>query len=346
MHNASRYSSPSDSSTVLASVASGFASYARGEGLDVDELFEQSALSTDLLSDPTREISLHSFLDTMDSAVNVTGNDNFGLCLGSQFQPEYLGLLGYLALTSDTLGDALTNMSRYFQLFQKQSSLKFRPYRGKLRMEYQLLDASIVSRRHDAELTMGAVMNIMKRALGDQWSPEEVHFNHTAPEGWREHRRVFSADTLFNQDTNGMVFRDLDLTRAMPGADPQLQMILLQSFKLLNEQSTTTSKLSDRVRNVIVELFCSGCPQLEDVAERMAVPSWTLSRKLREEGVTFSMLIESVRKDLAAHYLAKTNISISKVADQLGYNETSSFSHAFTRWFGLSPKRWRELNKK
>ncbi len=334
-----------DSATVLASAASGFASYAKSEGLDVEELFDQSSLSTDLLADPTQAICLRSFLDMMDRAANVTGNDNFGLWLGNQFQPEHFGHLGYVALSSATVGDALANMIRYFQLFQRQSVLSFKPYRGKLRLEYQLQDASIVSRRHDAELTMGAIMNILKRALGSQWSPEEVHFSHASPEGWREHRKAFRAEALFNQDVNGMVLRSSDLTKAMPGADPQLKMIILQSFKLQHGQNGVESTVSDRVSSAIVELISAGCPRLEDVALRTGVPSWTLSRQLKDEGGSFSSLVESVRKDLAGHYLEKTSMNISKVAEQLGYTETSSFSHAFARWFGVSPKRWRELRR-
>ena len=142
-----------------------------------------------------------------------------------------------------------------------------------------------------------------------------------------------------------MVLRSSDLTKAMPGADPQLQMIILQSFKFLHGQNSVESTVSDRVSSVLVELISAGCPRLEDVALRTGVPSWTLSRQLKDEGVSFSSLVESVRKDLAGHYLEKTSMNISKVAEQLGYTETSSFSHAFVRWFGVSPKRWRELKQ-
>jgi AraC-like DNA-binding protein len=32
---------------------------------------------------------------------------------------------------------------------------------------------------------------------------------------------------------------------------------------------------------------------------------------------------------------------ISELAPLLGYSETSAFSRAFRRWFGVSPRQWR-----
>lgn len=65
----------------------------------------------------------------------------------------------------------------------------------------------------------------------------------------------------------------------------------------------------------------------------------TLTRQLKDEGQTFSGLFDSVRKELAYYYLEKTSISISKLAELLGYTETSSFTHAFNRWSRCSPMR-------
>ncbi len=342
MRYAAAYDALPRSATVLATVASGFASFTGTQGVDVEDIFDRSALNPDILKDPNRPIALHSFLNALDTAARITGNDNFGLWLGSQFRPEYLGLWGYIGLSSATLGDALANMVRYFPYFQRQSALKLTPYRGKLRLEYHLFDGAIISRRHDAELTLGVLRNVMRRALGEQWGPIEVHFTHAQPEGWRDHAKVFRSEALFNQESNAIVFSPSELTRSMPGADLQLLLVMQQSLMLLNDSSQVQSSVADRVRAEIVELIHGGCPRLESVAERLNVPSWTLSRQLKCEGQSFSALIESSRRDLACHYLQQTSLSISRLAEVLGYTETSSFTHAFQRWFGQSPRQWRD----
>jgi AraC-like DNA-binding protein len=59
------------------------------------------------------------------------------------------------------------------------------------------------------------------------------------------------------------------------------------------------------------------------------------------EGVTFSEVLESLRGDLARQYLSDPDLSISRIAWLLGYQEVSAFTHAFKRWSGKTPREAR-----
>lgn len=332
-------------STVMGTVVSAFSSFLQNQGAEVEDILERSAIHPDILSDPNQPISLAAFLRAVDTAALRTGSDNFGLWFGNQYRPEYLGLLGYVGLSSESLGAALLNMSRYFPEFQSRSTLKLSHHQGKIRLEYEMLDSGIVSRRHDAEMTLGNVFNVMRRALGERWSPLEVHFHHARPEGWQDHQKAFRADVRFEQEHNAIIFNASDLARPMPGADPQLLLIAKQSFNVLKLAGSLRVTLADRVRSEIIETIHTGIPRVEQVAEHLGVPVWTLTRQLKEQGHTFSSLFEAVRRELACHYLEHSSLSISKLAELLQYTETSSFTHAFNRWFSESPKRWRELHR-
>lgn len=336
---------PSQTATVMGTVVSAFANFVQAQGADVEEILERSAINPDILSEPSQPISLAAFLRAVDAAAIHTGSDNFGLWFGNQFRPEYLGLLGYVGLSSDTLGAALTNMCCYFPEFQSRSSMKLCHQRDKVWLEYEMLDSGIVSRRHDAELTLGTVFNVIRRALGERWSPLAVHFHHARPAGWLDHQKAFRAEVRFEQERNAIIFKASDLARPMPGADPQLLLIAKQSFNELKLANSLRVKVSERVRSEIIATICAGIPRIEHVAERLNLPVWTLTRQLKDEGHTFSALVETVRRELACHYLEQSSLSISKLAELLQYTETSSFSHAFHRWFGESPKRWRELRR-
>jgi AraC-like DNA-binding protein len=68
-----------------------------------------------------------------------------------------------------------------------------------------------------------------------------------------------------------------------------------------------------------------------------------LARRLVAEGLTYSEILESLRRELARQYLADPGLSISQVAWLLGYEETSAFTHAFKRWMGMTPREARAL---
>jgi AraC-like DNA-binding protein len=78
-----------------------------------------------------------------------------------------------------------------------------------------------------------------------------------------------------------------------------------------------------------------------EIARRLGVSKRTLTRRLAAEGTTFSGVLESLRRNLARRYLAEQELSISQIAWLLGYGEVSSFTHAFKRWAGQTPRQAR-----
>ena len=79
---------------------------------------------------------------------------------------------------------------------------------------------------------------------------------------------------------------------------------------------------------------------MKTIADELHIDPRTLRRRLVEEGTSFRELLVEVRRDRAEQMLA-TNVSIETMARRLGYAETASFTHAFTRWSGLSPSQFR-----
>ena len=72
--------------------------------------------------------------------------------------------------------------------------------------------------------------------------------------------------------------------------------------------------------------------------------SRTLQRKLKESGCGYKQILDEVRQQLAEFYLTESSISMSEIAFLVGYQEQSSFNHAFKSWNGLSPSAYRDKN--
>ena len=67
----------------------------------------------------------------------------------------------------------------------------------------------------------------------------------------------------------------------------------------------------------------------------------SLQRRIAASGSSFNVIRDNVRFELAASLLTQSNISISEIAYQLGYSEIASFTHAFSKRFGQSPRKVR-----
>lgn len=95
------------------------------------------------------------------------------------------------------------------------------------------------------------------------------------------------------------------------------------------------------VRRQIQKLNPSACVELETVARTLDTSPRSLQRKLAEQGVSFSELVGALKQRRAMQLLKGSDLAVADVAHKLGYQDTSNFCRAFTRWTGLSPHQWR-----
>lgn len=109
--------------------------------------------------------------------------------------------------------------------------------------------------------------------------------------------------------------------------------------RLMNLDASATTR--ERVRAALIELVPAGKTALSDVAQKLAASTRTLQRKLNDEGTSFQDVLDETRKELALHYLRRTNISSGEISFLLGFSEPSSFFRAFQGWTGLTPERAR-----
>ncbi|MFC7963025.1 AraC family transcriptional regulator [Rhodococcoides kroppenstedtii] len=100
-----------------------------------------------------------------------------------------------------------------------------------------------------------------------------------------------------------------------------------------------TNSCAERVRN----LFESNPARTDSawVAGELAMSTSTLKRHLAAEGFTFRRLRQSFLQERATVRLLDPSVTVGEVATELGYCDVASFSHAFARWVGCSPRQFR-----
>ncbi|HVI51484.1 MAG TPA: AraC family transcriptional regulator [Candidatus Sulfotelmatobacter sp.] len=327
---------------ILAAAANGVVDFIGAQGGDAEKIFAASGVDAACLDDPVAPLALSSFVAMMEESSRQTRNDNFGLWYGHQFQPEMQGVLGDVVLAAPTVGSALANMAEMFPYHQHATDCRFAKENGLLRMEYRILDPSVLHRRQDAELTLGMVLNVCRRGLGSHWVPERVEFEHLRPEGWQAHERAFGAEVSFGHRTNALIFRDEGMDKRMPGTDlDRFQAARRHMLDVAGDARCGAPSFVEQVMSEVRACLQDGPPHIEAVAEALRLPRWTLQRRLAEAGLSFSDVVEKVRRDLAGLYVGQPHLPLSEIALALGYSELSAFTRAFTRWHGQAPAKSR-----
>ena len=324
---------------VLASAATGIVEHIERRGGDIDSIFGNTGVSPAMAGSPTLPIKLACFCRLFEEAARQTGDGNFGLWFGNQFRPHDLGLWGYLAVSSPTLGVALRNIIDTFPFHQQHSLLRLAPRNdGLLMLQYQIRAPDIVERRQDADLSLGMFLNIFRECLGRGWTPETVCFEHPRPVDAEQHEAAFGAPACFSQPANALVFRPEVLERPMPRRDPKMMAMMRACLETLGSKADDFEPLADRVRMSVRTRLPDGWPSLEAIGEDLRLSPASIRRELARIGLTYKGLVQAVRRELALSYLRQRHLPLSEIAFLLGYSELSAFSRAVRRWTGRSPK--------
>lgn len=185
---------------------------------------------------------------------------------------------------------------------------------------------------------MRAFREITKKRI----SPKVVTFRHGRDANIAEIDRFFGCSIKFSAAVDTMVFQTALLETPIPTSDNHLLSILRDYCEsMLTERGTLSSELRAMVENEIVELLPHGNAQVERVASNLGMSNRTLARRLSEDGTSYAVVLDELRRDVSVRYLKDHSLSLKQISWLLGYSEVTSFNHAFKRWTGNSPKRSR-----
>lgn len=79
-------------------------------------------------------------------------------------------------------------------------------------------------------------------------------------------------------------------------------------------------------------------------AKKLGMSVRSLQRRLQSEGTSFQRELTVVRIEAARRLMMETDLSITRIATQVGFASPAVFSTVFRRHEGVTPSDWREAN--
>ena len=193
--------------------------------------------------------------------------------------------------------------------------------------------------RHQIEFWITALIRTCRQLSGFRVVPERVRLVHHRTTG-TELTEIFGDNIEFGAPVDDVVFPASIRNARIVSADPYLNNLLVSYCEeALGHRKRRPGSFQSTVENTIAPLLPHGKATAADVARQLGLSQRTFARRLSTEGVTFSALLENLRSDLASRYLVEGDMGVSEVAWLLGYREVGSFSHAFRRWTGKTPRQ-------
>jgi AraC-like DNA-binding protein len=307
------------------------------------ELLEGTGVAEDLLDQPDARVSSLAVATLIARALHLTKEPGLGYYFGLHLKLSSHGSVGLAAMTSATLGDAVRIAQRYVGL--RDPHLVLEHY-----VEGDLAVLELIDSLHDlplhvftTEALCTAFAQIGRSLLGrplsgfiDMAFPEPAYFQGFA--------HLLPGAVRFNQAKNRLLFPRSLLDEALQMADPVAARQALSQCESELARLGETSSLLATIRR---ELRASeSFPSLEQVAERQHISPRTLKRRLAAHGTSFRQLTDELRRDRALVLLENRELTVERIAEQLGYSDASNFQRAFRRWLGVTPAAFRASHTK
>ena len=310
-------------------------------GVPVVPLLRRVGLTPEVIADPEERLIVRSQITLLDEAAIALQDDCLGFTLARDFDPREIGLVYYVMASSQTLGDALKRVARYSQITNEALVVHYREG-NRLIISLSYSGVPRHSDRHQIEFCMFAVLRICRVLTGQNLVPQHFWISHHQSGTNSEMARFVGTGVEFGATTDEFTLNANARELPLIHADPYLNNLLLKYCEAaLTGRRDNVSQLRTRVENAISSLLPHGRVVVDDVARSLGMTKRTLARKLSDEGLNFTEVLQQLRRDLAVRYLDDPKLHISKIAWLLGFNDVSAFTHAFKRWTGKTPSQMR-----
>ena len=309
-------------------------------GIDPAPLFAEEDIKVQLPIDPCMRLPYEKIDRLRARAVELSGDEAFGLRSASVYLPSQLGALGYAWDASLTLRKALHRAERFIRVVNDRASVVVEENGRCLVVSFRLdQDSENIFARDDGALAL--ITRMSRLIYGDDFRLEAVNFRHSTPRDIKPYFEYFACQLYFDQADNQLLIPLSLVDETLPGASPE--MALLHDQVITRRLARMDREdIEARLKAVLLDLLPTGDVSDEAAADALHMSVRTMHRKLADVDNNFRTLLVELRRDLAEQYIMDNSLTLTEISLLLGFSEPSSFSRAFKNWTGSAPSEVRQ----
>jgi AraC-like DNA-binding protein len=314
------------------------------QGIGPERSLSGTGLTSDSLSDPGTLTSVRQYITACYNALQLSKDPETPFRIGSRIPLSAYGMYGFALVCSPTMREFFQVAVKYHQLATPLLSMSWREEKDSACWVFATTPmvnhpGSLVRFLLEQQLTQ-ITTHLRTVVEPDRCRPVLAALPYAAPRHLNLYKRYFGCQLRF-----GVPICELSYPKSILSEKPHMAHRL--TSKLMQDtcdrtlgQVKTTTGVAGEVYQIIASTP-GHSPTMETVAERLATTVRTLHRKLLAEGASFTQILDDVRCTLAKEYLRSTKLSMDDISELVGFSETANFRHAFRRWTGSTPAKFR-----
>ncbi|MFT3926923.1 MAG: AraC family transcriptional regulator ligand-binding domain-containing protein [Myxococcales bacterium] len=261
-------------------------------GVSSQAFLERAGLAPGRLSDPYAWFEVQEFDALLELALELTGDEALGLHWAEHSPLMQYDVLPPLVAQARSLQSAIEAILRFQPILADKPEVEFETRGNHGRFVFTPLSASeqgLRMRREMIAVSMLRLLKVVGAASGAL--VQRVGFSHGRPSYASEYERLFEGRACFEQADTFMEFQHEGLDSPQAHRNEELhEFLTTQAERVLKRvvgQSTYAERLKRLVQRKLPEVMA-----MEDAARALGMSTRSLRRRLSEEGVSYSELVE------------------------------------------------------
>ncbi|THH38106.1 AraC family transcriptional regulator [Aliishimia ponticola] len=333
-------------------MAAGFFSalldYATQRGAARAPLLAATGLTEDDLAHQDNRVPVGAYHALIAAGIEATGDTALLLRHTFDSRLETMSVVGQIVHSSASLGHAIEQLNRYLFLMAENDVVAAR---DRFELCHEGAQLWIVDHMPvqgpdhiGLEASFARFISEFRRSFPGVTFELEMQVTYAPPPHAAEYPALFKIPVQFNARRNALRIDpvwDRPDTHFEPGNEYAFGIFTRHADEMLAKLRLSNS-LRARIEAQIMPDLHKGALSMDTVARDLGMSRQTLYRRLKEEGVTFAEIHDSLRARMARDYLTARKVSVNETAYLLGFSEASSFVRAFKRWTGQNPTAFRD----
>ena len=312
-------------------------------GASPEKLLKDTDITIDELKITSNSyLRASQYYQLVENAMELFGKDIL-LRYGSQLQYGYYSVGGALLANVETLRDSLSMLVKYQDILSDPSSMEvIENLNGSCDLQI-LVPTNCPKSVSNAfmESAMAGISNIVNTLFNLPSDVASYYFDFPAPTHVIDYKKYIKGVCCFDADLPMVRFPAELLDKKIPNSSQIMKALAQQACEEKTEQVENYYGVGYRVGKIIIANI-DDIPSLDDMAARLGMSSSTLKRHLSEEDLSYTKLINEIRKEYAIYYLIHEGKTVAEVSDALNIPGASNFHKAFKRWTGVSVHDYKE----
>ena len=279
--------------------------------------------------------------DILTKTEQVTGNQAIGLMAGKGFRPSTFLDVGHAIMFCRSLRHAILINRRYQPITQQfgRTNLKIYGKQAWLHWDSYCGEPEYCRNLTDAVMASHAQFGRWLTWVHDK-KINAVHFRHKQTSYTDQYEALFECPVLFEQEHDAMIVDVEAIDMPLPQANAGMLTDICKRLDQMLQAVENPNSWRDMMSNLMSVELIKGLPDLEYCAHKLGVSGRTLRRHLSNEGTSYRVVLEQTRREMCDQFLVERILSLTEIAERIGYSEQSAFNRAFKGWYGETPKAY------